>query len=137
MANTQTNTTAIWIDNGANYTGPRLNHKQQLVLCIHALALQLATVNSGVAADDYITLGFEQLIQDSDALNRYLNPDAIRAAEVAARYADAENAGADLSALATTDAKLAAAVKLLHYDDERLERAKLFLKSKLGYHSSF
>jgi len=130
MANTNENTTAVWIEGGSDYTPQNCNPKMREALNIHAMALELAAIGG----TDYST-DFESLIAASDALNHYMNPAAIEAAEVSINYANATAAGA--SPPAAIGDKLEAAKALLHYDDERLKRAKLFLKGALGYHSSF
>jgi hypothetical protein len=131
MANTAVITQTEWVDGASKYTRQNLNAKEQLALCIHAMSIELGAVGG----TNYVTNGFESLIAASDAVSNYMNPDALCAAEVAIRYADAANAGGSVPA--TVDAKLLAAVKLLHYDEDRLRRAKLYLEGALGYHSSF
>lgn len=130
MANTAVITSTEWIENASDYAKHYLNPKQQIALCVHAMAIELAAVG-GV---DY-SADFEALIAVSDALSAYMNPDQLKAAEVAIHYADAANAGGTVPA-AIGD-KLEAAKALLHYDDDRLLRAKLYLTGALGYHSSF
>lgn len=130
MANTAVLTTATWVEGAADYQHFNLNPKQQLALQVHAMAIELATVGGA----DY-TADFESLIEASDGLNHWMNPDQIVAAETAIRYANATNAGG--SPPAAIGDKLEAAKKLTAYDLRRLERAKLYLTGALGYSSTF
>lgn len=130
MAQAAVVTSNEWIENAADFTKQYCNPKMQIALCIHAMALELAT-NNGT---DY-TGDFESLIETSDKLNHWMNPDQIAAAEVSIRYITAAGVGASVPA--TTAEKLEAAKKLLCYDDERLMRAKLYLIGALGQHATF
>ena len=64
-----------------------------------------------------------------------MNPDQCKAAEVSIRFKTAANAGATVPA--SINDKLEAAKKLFEYDDQRLERAKLYLIGALGEHLDF
>jgi hypothetical protein len=132
MATEQLSTT-VWIENAAQYTAQHMGSpKAQIALEIYAMALEAAAL---LRTPDYVTtLDWEALIQDSDELNRWMNPDQIRAAEVSIRFATADVAGATVPA--SLDTKIENSKKLLEYDDERLMRAKLYLIGKLAEHAA-
>lgn len=130
MANTAITTSSEWIENAGAYQHFNLNPKQQLALKAHAMAIELAAIGG----TDY-TSDFESLIQASDTLNHWINPDQMMAAEIAIHYANATNAGG--SPPAAIGDKLEEAKKLICYDEGRLKKAVVYLTGALGYHSSF
>lgn len=130
MANTAHVSTTTWVEGASDYGAHLCNPKMQKALSIDAMALELAAVGG----TDY-TADYESLIAASDALSKWMNPDQLKAAEVAIDYANATGAGASVEATLTL--KLENAKKLLCYDEQTLDRARLYLKGALGYHSSF
>lgn len=130
MATAQVSTT-VWIETAAQYTAQHIGSpKAQIALNIYAMALELTALSG---TDYTTTLDWETLISDSDGLSNWMNPDQLKAAEVSIRFATAAVAGA--SPPASLDTKLENVKKLLEYDDDRLERAKLYLVGKLGEHA--
>jgi hypothetical protein len=125
MATTSVILSSEWIEDASDYTAHNCNPKMQLALCVHALAHEA----QGLSLTDY-TNDFEGLIAASDALSSYMNPDQLRAAEVSIRYINAANNGGTITA--TIGDKLEEAKNLLHYDEDRLMRAKLYLIGLLG-----
>jgi len=130
MANTAVILSSEWIEDAGAYQHFNLNPKQQLALKIHAMATELAAIGG----TDY-TADFESLIAASDGLNHWINPDQMKAAEIAIHYANATNAGG--SPPSAIGDKLEEAKKLCVYDVTRLEKACVYLTGAMGYHSSF
>jgi hypothetical protein len=118
-------TATTWFENGKEYTIPFINPKQQKALELHAMALELAAIGG----TDY-TADLTVLVDDSEVLAGFANPDQITAANIAICYANATEAGATVPA-AIGD-KLDATKSIVLYDDERLRKACTLLRCKLG-----